>query len=287
MLDEFGVMSVRGPDARRFLQGQLSNDIEALRPGHSLLAGLHTPQGRTVALLRLLATDAQDVLALLPRELIAPVVALLHRYVLRAKVTLADESQQWRIEGLRAAAGVAPSCAGGITVPLGDGTERWLHLAPAANGAAAASGAVSTEAWRRTDVAAGLPQVYATTSGTFVAQMLNLDCIGAISLRKGCYTGQEVIARAHYRGRVKRRMQRFRARARAPLAAGAEGRFTDGRGFIVVQSVQRAADEIEMLAVAPLVPATVEEAPDSVRATADGSAPLEAEALPLPYALPA
>ena len=65
------------------------------------------------------------------------------------------------------------------------------------------------ERWRRLDVAAGLPQVYARTSEEFIAQMLNLDALGAIAFEKGCYTGQEVIARAHYRGRVKRRMQRF------------------------------------------------------------------------------
>ena len=76
--------------------------------------------------------------------------------------------------------------------------------------------------WERADIAAGLPQVYLPTSETFVAQMLNLDLLGAIAFDKGCYTGQEVIARAHYRGRVKRRLQRWHARAAARAAPGDE-----------------------------------------------------------------
>src|SRR6185312_17370732 len=67
------------------------------------------------------------------------------------------------------------------------------------------------EVWRQLDIISGLPQVYGATSEEFVAQMLNLDLVGAIAFDKGCYTGQEVIARAHYRGRVKRRLQRFRS----------------------------------------------------------------------------
>ena len=79
------------------------------------------------------------------------------------------------------------------------------------------------DAWRLLDIADGVPQVYAATSEEFVAQMLNLDALGGISFEKGCYTGQEVIARAHYRGRVKRRMQRFLSRGPAKLAVGESG----------------------------------------------------------------
>src|SRR4029453_9123009 len=82
--------------------------------------------------------------------------------------------------------------------------------------------------WRALDIAAGLPQVYATTSEAFVAQMLNFDVLGSVAFTKGCYTGQEVIARAHYRGRVKRRMQRFLTTAVGLLAPGTAGRFSDG-----------------------------------------------------------
>jgi folate-binding protein YgfZ len=104
------------------------------------------------------------------------------------------------------------------------------------------------------DIADGEAQVYAATSEEFVAQMLNLDALDAIAFDKGCYTGQEVIARAHYRGRVKRRLQRFVSRgAAAKLAVGATGQLADGRTFKVVEAVQLEEGRIEFLAVAPMV----------------------------------
>ena len=109
---------------------------------------------------------------------------------------------------------------GGWALPL-----RWIH--PVGDRAI----------WQRLEVAAGQPQVYAATSEEFVAQMLNLDALNAIAFDKGCYTGQEVIARAHYRGRVKRRMQRFRvARGLPCYRPGDSGQLADGRTFKVVLS---------------------------------------------------
>ena len=97
---------------------------------------------------------------------------------------------------------------------------------------------------------AGLPQVYAATSEAFVAQMLNLDLLGAIAFDKGCYTGQEVIARAHYRGRVKRRMQRWRNASGMPARArrcGAQA--ADGRALTVVRVAPGGDGGQELLAV--------------------------------------
>ena len=89
--------------------------------------------------------------------------------------------------------------------------------------------------WQSADVAEGLPQVYAATSEVFVAQMLNLDLLGAIAFDKGCYTGQEVIARSHYRGRVKRRLQRWSTDTSTPLRAGDAARSVDGRALSIVR----------------------------------------------------
>ena len=133
--------------------------------------------------------------------------------------------------------------------------------------------------WRRLDIAAGLPQVYAATSEEFVAQMLNLDALGAIAFDKGCYTGQEVIARAHYRGRVKRRMQRFRTQDPKTLVPGSAGRLSDGRAFKVVDAVTAGDGSREFLAVAAV--STREEAQGL-----EGEVPIAAESLPLPYELP-
>jgi len=125
--------------------------------------------------------------------------------------------------------------------------------------------------------------VYAATSEQFVAQMLNLDVLGAIAFEKGCYTGQEVIARAHYRGRVKRRLQRFATRAATQLQHGAAGTLADGRTFRVVESVARPDGRCEFLAVTAYGEAA---AADEPRAPAPSDSALDAESLPLPYPLP-
>src|ERR1700722_19670954 len=107
-LGDLGVLRFRGVDAVRFLQGQVSNDVERLSAERSQLAGYHNPQGRAIALLRLVQLAPDDVLAILPRELIGTVAARLVKFVLRAKVKIADESAGWRVAGL-----VAPHSEGG------------------------------------------------------------------------------------------------------------------------------------------------------------------------------
>jgi tRNA-modifying protein YgfZ len=345
-LADLGVLRFRGADAVKFLQGQVSNDVERLTAERSQIAGYHNPQGRVIALLRLAQLAPEDVLAILPRELIATVASRLMKFVLRAKVKIADDSAGWRIAGLvapragSAAAGrasaasssgagasgagsgasdklspeavaafdaratswaaaqfqqasaaaatvgelssaaaqleeaesVVPlptasalmlpdavhsqSVAGGtVIIRVGATPARWLVLSPA-GAAAPLAGCVAADrdAWRLLDIADGEAQVYAATSEEFVAQMLNLDALDGIAFDKGCYTGQEVIARAHYRGRVKRRLQRFVSSGRtAKLTVGSTGQLTDGRAFKVVEAVQLADGRCEFLAVAPMV----------------------------------
>jgi len=302
-LDDLGVLSFRGPDARRFLQGQLSGDVAALAPGVLLRAGLHNPQGRTLALLALLAPRPDELLALLPRELLAATLQTLRRYVLRAKLSIADETGAHRLLGIAPAAHAPADEATGIEVAYD--AHRRLRVLGA--GDADLRPGLARAHWRLLDIAAGLPQVYAPTSGQFVAQMLNLDCIGAISFDKGCYTGQEIIARAHYRGRVKRRMQRFISGAPLRLAPGDTGRLADGRDFRVIEAAVRPDGRVEFLAVAALpasgarpaagadVPSAGSDAAPGSDATADTEAGalagpagtfVPAQALPLPYPLP-
>src|SRR5687768_12982217 len=117
-LADLGVLRFSGADAVRFLQGQLSNDVARLSVGQSMLAGYHNPQGRAIALLRLIQTPDGDILAVLPRELIADVAARLRKFVFRSKVGLADESDNWEVRGV---IGVSPP---GIAVPID--SDRWL-----------------------------------------------------------------------------------------------------------------------------------------------------------------
>jgi tRNA-modifying protein YgfZ len=275
-----GILRVRGADAGSFLQGQLSNDVTRLESGRLQLSGYHTPQGRVIALLRLTPLAADDVLAVLPRELVPLVVTKLKRYVLRAKVQLTDESAQWLMLGYQGPAPAVP--AGALCLPYD--SSRHLVLIPGTVAPPALETPAGTASdWDASDIAEGLPQVYLPTSEAFVAQMLNLDVTGGIALDKGCYTGQEIIARAHYRGQVKRRMQRFVTETPWELTPGQTGVLTDGRSFRVVAAARQADGHCEFLAVTPLAAA-----PDADAAPAEETqTPLAVRQLALPYAFPA
>ena len=268
--DGLGVLAFRGTDAARFLQGQLSADVEKLDTAASTLAGLHNPQGRAIALLALLRAGPEEVFAVLPRELLAPVEQRLRKYILRARVRIEDLSGTLRVVGTATAP--APPA---LRVRWGN---RWLLLTPATAGMAET---LSRAEWERADIADGLPQVYAATSEAFVAQMLNLDLLGAIAFDKGCYTGQEVVARAHYRGRVKRRLQRWHAAEGAAPGPGDHVRSVDGRSLTVVRAAPGAEGGWDLLAVGPFAAVG---APEDTAGTEAG--PLVTGPLPLPYSLP-
>ncbi len=287
-LDDFGLLRFRGADARKFLQGQLSNDLSRLQAGALLRAGLHNAYGRTLALFWLVAAGSDEVLAMAPLELLPAMHTLLRRFVLRSRLSISDDSASYRIYGLWLPQGAARPAASFAYDPQ-DARRALLLLGANAPPPAAA---MTRERWRALDIAAGLPQLYAATSGQFVAQMLNLDLVGAVAFDKGCYTGQEVIARSHYRGRVKRRLQRFASRSPVRLAAGDSGQFDDGRSFRVLEAVQRADGCCEFLAVTALPGAAHEAHETRVVHEAEEPAPPHAAgelaftALPLPYALP-
>jgi folate-binding protein YgfZ len=144
---------------------------------------------------------------------------------------------------------------GTVIVRVGAQPARWLVISPAAE-AAPISGCVAAgrDAWRLLDIADGEAQVYAATSEEFVAQMLNLDALDAIAFDKGCYTGQEVIARAHYRGRVKRRLQRFVSRgALRDWPSGSRGSSRTGGPSRLSRRCSWRMVGVSFLAVAPLV----------------------------------
>lgn len=320
LLDTLGVLRVRGADSVAFLQGQLSNDMRRLAADRALLAGYHNPQGRVIALLRVVRLADDDLLTLLPRELIATVAQRLGKFILRSKVKLLEDSGQWAIHGViecAQAESVLPAlpvlpvlpvlpalpddvngvarCDSSLAVCIARDPTRWLLLTPASQPpllpATGAARVGEGESWEELAIAAGEPEVYARTSEQFVAQMLNLDLLGAIAFDKGCYTGQEIIARAHYRGRVKRRLQRFITDERAQLMPGDSGRLSDGRSFRVVRAARRDDGRCELLAVTSL-PGSASESDATVEDNAAASDPgagtavLGARALELPYTLP-
>lgn len=290
-LASLGVLRIAGPDASAFLQGQLSNDLRRLTPATSLVAAYNTPQGRVIAILSLLERDAA-LLAILPRELIATVIERLRRYVLRSKVTLTDESGSFFMLGAldaaeleRMAPGPAPATHvrdGALSiVRLPGAAARHLILAPEHERASVLerlrAEPADDEPWRCASIAAGEPQVYAETSELFVAQMLNLDLIEALSFTKGCYTGQEIITRTQHLGRIKRRMLRFRLPASAGLRRGDTVSVGPGRQGRIVEHARNAAGDLEVLAVVPIT---------SEESATPGPLNSFAVPLPLPYPVP-
>jgi len=235
-LPSLAVIKVTGPDARAFLQGQLSSDVAGLADQRIQLASCNSAQGRVQAVLTLVAVNG-ELLMLLPATMAAGLLARLRKYVLRSKVAFADPHPDFGVftataEALGAAGLPCPAepghCCqhGALTIVRWHGTSgppRFLVIGPAVEVPASASSADA--AWRLAEIRDGLPQVLPETYESFVAQMLNLDLLGGISFSKGCYTGQEIIARTHYRGTIKRRMLRFAA-ACPPPAPGT--RIMDG-----------------------------------------------------------
>lgn len=290
-LDFLAPIRVVGADARAFLQGQLSNDVVGLDTGHCQLASINSAQGRVQAVVTLIP-DSAGLIMLLPASMAAGTLQRLRKYVLRSKVTF-TEPQAGCVARAATAAGVTAAglpcpahpgeaaTQGSVTVVHWHGSDdnglsRFLIVGPAADLPVAADAEPADAAWRLADIRAGLPQVLPETHESFVAQMLNLDLVGGISFTKGCYTGQEIIARTHYRGAIKRRMLRFAADC-APPPPGTrvlEGDATAGE----VVDAEATATGCELLAVVSLAQ---KDAPLKVAAPFD--APLQA--LPLPYAI--
>ena len=280
-LPHLGILRFSGADALPFLQGQISNDTQRLTENIPVFAAYSSPQGRVLALIYLLP-HSSGVTAILPREILQPTLERMRKYILRAKVRIEDAGESLIVAGL---VGAPPESSSryaerdGIGMaPVGrDQNRSWIVGAPDKIGAAvdAASGNGFEQAWRLADIRAGLPQVYAATSETFIAQMLNLDLLDGISFSKGCYTGQEIIARTQHLGRIKRRLFHLQLPAgewsigqALHLRDGRQGRLTE-----VIESDGR-VEALAVLNVEPNPPAAGDAGLDDL---------VEAAELPLPY----
>ena len=213
-----------GDDAASFLHGQFTNDVGALGVGEAQWNGWCSPKGRLLATFLLLRTRDQ-FLMLLPAEIASTIARRLKLYVLRSKVKIVEESELYAcigIAGSDAARSVADHWGsvpapmrsaekdGAICVALGD--DRFLALVPPKAAPAMwdllsdATTRGGEEEWEWTSIQAGIPTIFAATQEAFVPQMANFDLVGGVSFTKGCYPGQEIVARTQYRGGLKRRM---------------------------------------------------------------------------------
>ena len=226
-LDDFAALRVGGEDRAAFLQGQLSQDMGKVTPSQAAPAAWCNRQGRVLCLM--VAADWQDAIFLiLPAEMAETCMSGLSRYILRAKVQI----ERWDqfpgvfgcsgLEGLAAEAWAVGGNEDYCAIRLPGAGERALLLGePPAHLKDASDSGWSPGNWRLADIEAELPWVVENTSGKFLAHSLNLDLSGAVSFTKGCFVGQEIIARMEYLGRPKRRMQRVQIPAGSALEAGA------------------------------------------------------------------
>jgi tRNA-modifying protein YgfZ len=237
-------LAVTGPDARSFLQNQLSSDLNEVTDSRGQFSAWHDPKGRVLTFLRLLPWP-DGFLLVLHASLAESIDRRMRMYVLRARVTVSGGPP---VFGLLAHSDAAPGNAvplpalptdelaaagdGRVVVLRLPGEERWLVAGELGEPAEriATDEAQAVAAWELAEVAAGIPEIYPETSGQFVAQMLNLDRMGAVSFTKGCYPGQEIVARAHHLGRVKRRARLFTADG-PPPAPGAS--LTESGGTVL------------------------------------------------------
>jgi folate-binding protein YgfZ len=282
-LANLGVILADGPDARAFLQGQLTADLDRLGPEDFVLAAVNSPQGRVQAIVRVV--QREDAIAMiLPSSMIDATLARLRKYVMRAKVGLHGGTETLHAYALPR---TAPPASIGLhastrhVVHAGTSYMNWIPASELVVALAPPSVAAHVDpafeaAWHLEEIRAGLPQIYPQTHESFVAQMLNLDLVGGVSFEKGCYTGQEIIARTHFRGAIKRRMFRFAA-ASAPPPPGTRLVHGDQHAGEVVDSASCGAGS-ELLAVVSLA-----QADDELRV--EGTDP-PLRRLPMAYEIP-
>lgn len=217
-LPHLGVIVATGEDAASFLHAQLTQDIAHLPPGEARLAGYCSPKGRLLATF-IVWRDADDRVALAcSADLLPSVLQRLSMFVLRAKVRLGDGSSQRRVVGLCGAAArqslplqpwaMAESWGGRlIRLPDVAGQARALWVGPveAAPPVLECPGTLNEAGWLWLEVQSGIPRITAATADQLVPQMVNLESVGGVHFKKGCYPGQEVVARSQFRGTLKRR----------------------------------------------------------------------------------
>ena len=218
-LADWGVVRAQGHDAASFLHGQLTQDVQQLDDRSARLAGFCSVKGRLLASLLIWRGGADELLLACSADVLPATLQRLSMFVMRAKCKLSDASASLALYGLAgpeatnwlgAAAPVSAwqrsDVAGGhvVRLPDAEGVARHLLALPA-DSAPPPLPAMSMDAWQWLEVSSGVARVVAATAEQFVPQMINFEVVGGVNFQKGCYPGQEVVARSQYRGTIKRR----------------------------------------------------------------------------------
>lgn len=231
-LAHLGVIRAEGVDAASFLHGQLTQDFVQLGSSDARLAALCTAQGRMLASFYGIKRSSSEICLICQRDVLPDALKHLSRFILRAKVQLTDISDSCTLYGLAGATleAICPTLQAAWTrLELGgaslvflhptEGVARALWLAPSSEPAPAGP-ALSNEVWRWGEVRSGIAMISKPVVQAFVPQMLNYESVGGVNFKKGCYPGQEVVARSQFRGILKRRA--FLAHCAVAMKAGDE-----------------------------------------------------------------
>ena len=225
--DDLGLILVTGEDAREFLQNQLSNDIDKIDETRSQLSSYSTPKGRMLGVFRVLQIS-NGYLLITTQSMVMPLLERLYHFFVKARVSMADASDyfarfaiQTDLDAVITHPLLAPApdstfqndSVVSVQLPPLAAQRRYLVLCLSADEAielwqefAKRLEVASYAAWHLADIKSGLPAVYPATAEEFVLQMANLNALNGVSFKKGCYPGQEIVARMQYLGKLKRRM---------------------------------------------------------------------------------
>jgi folate-binding protein YgfZ len=267
-LSHEGVLAVRGPDASKFLQGQVTCNLNYLSDSNASLGARCTPKGRMLSSFRVVS-EGDGYLLALASELLEPQLSDLKKYAVFSKSTLSDESAEWLRLGLNDADEVLgelglmlPTDADGVArgeglvaIRLPDGrVELWIGSVQRAEILQQIQAKLPEQplnTWLLAQVRAGIGQVLGATRELFIPQMINLQAVGGVSFKKGCYTGQEIVARMQYLGKLKRRLQRLSLEGSELPAVASELFSPVHRSSVgeVVLAAQSENGDVELLAV--------------------------------------
>ncbi|SNC76158.1 hypothetical protein SAMN04487881_3276 [Marinobacter sp. es.048] len=269
VLDDQVVVRISGPGTDKFLQGQFSQNLDEVTPDRSPRAAAATPKGRAYCLTRMVRAG-DDILMDFPSELADNIISHLRKYLMLFRGTTMEEVQESRIIGILGSE-LAESLGGdaldelkepgdsspvrdGILVktqPTAEGTARFeFWQTEESEPALPAGDQMSVTDWQASEIAAGVASLTAATQESFVPQMLNWQHVDGVHFKKGCYTGQEVIARMHFLGQLKKSLFRFRLERAEELPAPGSALLAGERSVgEVVNSVKYRDSSIELLAV--------------------------------------
>lgn len=212
-----GVIRVIGEDATRFLQGQLTQDVALLGLSEARLAAFCNPKGRMQASFVVFKRSSDEILMLCNQDILPVTLKRLSMFVMRAKAKLSDASEEFTLLGLTGEAVTSQgsdtrrvwsktdaASANWLVLPPADGTARGLWCAAVGTPLPAFPN-LELDQWQWLSVRAGIAMITQPIFEAFVPQMLNYESVGGVNFQKGCYPGQEIVARSQFRGTLKRR----------------------------------------------------------------------------------